>query len=139
MAEILIKAISAAHADPMKDQRGCYKRGMPVVVMPDGHPWGLEEGLPKFVLLKIPLIPVPVVEKYIAQAVDGNGDVIQRRTWQIRWDDLPAAARNKLQNTGQLVVKATASYTGSFDYTWAQIKDYFRNTQTLLTENAELS
>lgn len=28
MAEILVKAVDSTHADPLKDQRGCYKRGM---------------------------------------------------------------------------------------------------------------
>jgi hypothetical protein len=36
MAEILIKAISISNADPSKDRSGCYKRGMPVQVLPDG-------------------------------------------------------------------------------------------------------
>ncbi len=39
-------------ADPLAD-RDCYKRGDPVVVMPDGHPWGRKEGTPNFVVLKI--------------------------------------------------------------------------------------
>jgi hypothetical protein len=43
MAELLVKAISNSHIDPTKDQRGCYKRGDVVVVMPDGHQWGKEE------------------------------------------------------------------------------------------------
>ena len=140
MAEILIKAISAAHSDTTKDQRGCYKRGMPVVVMPDGHPWGLEERLPKFAVLKIPLISVAQVEKYIAPQLDLVDPTLitRRRLWRVRWDDLPASDRNTIASTGQLVIKATAAYTGPFDRTWAQVKSFFRNELTGLNETADL-
>jgi hypothetical protein len=66
MAELLIKAVDATHSDPAKDSRGCYKRGDPVVAMPDGHSWGVREGLPKFVLLKVPGVTVAQAQQYIA-------------------------------------------------------------------------
>lgn len=66
MAELLIKAIDATHSAPAKDARGCYKRGDPVVVMPDGHAWGTREALPKFVLLKVPGVTVAQAQQYIA-------------------------------------------------------------------------
>lgn len=139
MAEILIKAIDAIHTDAVKDRRGCYKRGMPVVVMPDGHIWGLEERLPKFIVIKIPLVSVDRVLKYIGEWRDiDNRTVLQRRRWRIRWADLPLAARNKLQSTGELTIKATNAYTGAFDYTWVQIRDYFRNDETLANETGVL-
>jgi hypothetical protein len=53
MAELLIKAIDMTHPDPEKD-KGCYKRGDIVDVRPDGHPWGKEEGPPKFYIVKVP-------------------------------------------------------------------------------------
>ena len=137
MAEILIKAISAAHSDPTKDQRGCYKRGMPVVVMPDGHPWGNEERLPKFVVLKIPMISVAQVQKYIEPQIESDV-VTRRRLWRIRWADLPALAQSILTTTGMLTIKATEAYTGTFDYTWTQVKVYFRNQLTGLDETADL-
>jgi hypothetical protein len=138
MAEILVKAVSATNPDSTKDQRGCYKRGMPVVVMPDGHPWGLEERLPKFVVLAIPLISVAQVRKYLDQQIEA-GAVTRRRLWIIRWSSLPAAAQTILQTTGLLTIKATAAYTGPFDYTWTQVKDYFLNQFTGLNDTAELS
>lgn len=137
MAEILVKAISVAHSDPTKDQRGCYKRGMPVVVMEDGHPWGAEEQLPKFVVLKIPLISVDKVRKYIDQQIEG-GIVTRRRLWCVQWASLPAAAQNILATTGQLTIKATSAYTGPFDYTWTQVKGFFLNQLTNTTETADL-
>jgi len=65
MAEILFKAISVTHADPDKDRRGCYKKGYPVVVMPDGHTWGKEESLPKFIIVKCPEVTVEQCKQYI--------------------------------------------------------------------------
>ena len=133
MAEILVKAVSAAHVDPVKDRRGCYKRGYPVVVMPDGHPWGLEERRPKFVVLKIPTIPVSRVLKYIE-----TWEGVQRRRGRVRWDDLPTRAKNRLANDGELIIKAGA-YDGTFDYTWEQVKAFFRNDETGLDETETMT
>jgi len=142
MAEILVKAISAAAlSDLTKDQRGCYKRGMPVVVMPDGHQWGLLERLPTFVVIKLPMVSVERVQKYIEEQrelVNGELTMTRRRLWRIRWAGLPAAARNTLLATGELVIKATADYTGPFDYTWLQVKQYWQNQLTGLDETADI-
>lgn len=132
MAEILIKATDATHPDPAKDRRGCYKRGMPVVVMPDGHPWGAEERLPTFALLKVPLVPVARVEQYVEAWTD-----VQRRRWRIRWADLPLATRTKWQTTGELIIRARLEYLGPFDHTWAQVKAFFRNDETGLDETGD--
>lgn len=43
MCEILVFLANNTHADPTKDRRGCYKRGMPVVAYDDGHTWGRDE------------------------------------------------------------------------------------------------
>lgn len=137
MAEILVMARSNSNADPTKDQRGCYKRGMPVVVMEDGHSWGTQENLPNFAILFVPLISVDQVKKYTDRQVEG-GIVTRRRLWQIRWLDLPPVARNKLQTNGFLIIKATAAYTGDFDFTWAQVKTFFHNLLTDLDETVEL-
>jgi hypothetical protein len=145
MCEIIVKAIDAVNSDPVKDRRGCYKRGYPVAVYPDGHIWGAEERLPKFVIIKIPGVSVdnPIVQKYtqpqLEDTPDANGNypTYRRRLWQIRWADLPTAARNKLASNGQLIIKV-GTYSGPFDYTWAQVKGYFRNLKTNLDETVEL-
>lgn len=145
MAEIIVKAISVTHPDPVKDRRGCYKRGYCVAVYPDGTRWGNEERLPKFVIIKIPGVPVDnaVIQKYTQPQredvpdADGNYPVYRRRLWQIRWDDLPQAAKTKLATLGELIIKA-GTYTGPRDYTWAQIKGYFRNLKTGLDETADI-
>jgi len=141
--ELLVRAKNNTNADPEEDRRGCYKRGMVVLIMPDGHQWGNGERLPGFVVIKIPEISVAKAQKYIAeqyQGVDADGVPIRyrRRLWQVRWDDLPAAAKTRLANDGELVIKATDAYSGSFDYTWTQVKSFFRNLETNLDETADL-
>jgi hypothetical protein len=85
MAEFLIKAIDATHSDPEKDKRGCYKRGDFVVVMPDGHEWGKEERLPKFVVVKIPGLSVETAKKYILSHDEPRPAT---RTWnKLDWDE----------------------------------------------------
>ena len=145
MAQILVKARDSIRNDGRDNVR--YQRGYPVVVMPDEHTWGLEERLPKFVVIKIPLISVERVKKYIEQwmvvaGLDDEGrerwEMANRRIWKIRWDDLPVAARNKLRDSGELVIKATNAYTGIYDYTWTQIKTFMRNQITDTDETEEL-
>lgn len=135
--ELLVKAVDHTHSDPTEDARGSYKRGMIVVCMPDGHVWGNEERLPRFVVIKVPGISCGQVQKYASAWLDGNGDTVRRRLWQIRWADLPLAARQKLATTGELVIKA-GTYNGAFDYTWTQVKAFFHNLQTDTDETADL-
>lgn len=66
MAEILIKATDAANIDPATDRMGCHKKGYPVLAMPDGWPWAAGEGLPGFVLLKVPDATVAEVTQFFS-------------------------------------------------------------------------
>ncbi len=135
MAQILVMAIDKTHADPTKDRRGCYKRGYPVVVMPDSHTWGREECPPTFVLIKIPGASVDKVRKYLEPEREGtaNADgiypVYRRRLWKFRFDDMPAAALKKLRDKGELTIKV-GDYAGDYDYTWRQVRNYLRNLKT---------
>lgn len=135
--EMLVRATSNTHPDITKDRTGSWKRGMIVVVMPDGHVWGRMETLPTFVVIKVPMVSAAKAAKYLAQQIDVNGETYRRRLWQIRWADLPQAAKNKLA-AGGLTIKATSDYTGPSDYTWTQIKTYFRNLETGIDETQDL-
>lgn len=117
MAEVLIKAISASHSDPVKDLRGCYKRGDIVVIMPDGHSWGAMEGLPNFVVVKIPGVSHTAAQKYLA-GTEGQ----LRRNFHIRVDDVPNAIRQELRDTGETTVS------------WQQVRGFIRNKVTGLDE-----
>ncbi len=184
MAEILLKAMDATHPDTEKDRRGCYKKGAPVVVMPDGHAWGAKEVWPTFTVIKVPGVSVAKVEKYALpeteealgrqiipleewqrKLLEGNfigflsqpttirefgidgvihvelegmqRKIYRRRKWQIQWNELPQGAKDKLIATGELTIKA-GSYSGAFDYTWAQVKNFFLNHTTGLRETADI-
>lgn len=124
MAEILVKA---SDADPAVADAFRWLRGHMVVVMEDGHGWGLEERLPKFVILKFPNVPVARVQQFIADNSGPGADATMRRVWQIQWDQLPAAARNRLASQGQLVIGVPAYYSGASDYLWSQIRAFVLN------------
>lgn len=135
-AEILVMAVDHTHSDATKDRRGSYKRGMPVVVMPDGHEWSHKEGLPDFVVIKIPGISVDKVMKYLQPEMNG-GSIYRRRLWHISWADLPQAAKDKLLADGELIIKA-GTYPGPYDYTWAQVKGYFKQITSGQAETGDL-
>jgi hypothetical protein len=52
--EFLLRNFDSTNPDPDRDRMGCRKRGMCDAEMPDGHEWGNLEGLPRFVILKVP-------------------------------------------------------------------------------------
>jgi hypothetical protein len=122
VAEILLKWLDATNGNAVKDQRGCYKRGDPVVVMPDGHPWGREELKPpaqggKFVVVKVPgLDPVLVKERLEAPErsdllFDNTGDFLVTRRRRVGLD-LSAFASNTLQameRDGEITLTLTAA------------------------------
>lgn len=118
MAELLIRARSTTHSDVQKD-RMCYKRGMPVVAMPNGHVWGSEERLPGFVVLRISGTTVAQLQRLLDPNLDddlsallGQDVVLRRRRYRFNLDSLPAAVRDELLATGMV----TAS--------WTQVRDY---------------
>lgn len=130
MAEILIKAIDATHLNPVKNQRGCYKRGDPVVIMPDGWGWGTEETKPpidggKFVIIKIPGVTPQQVHdaiharwpglQHILESELQAGMVVRRRQLTFNIDLLPSAVKNTLNRTG------------TYTTTWAAIKSFVRD------------
>jgi hypothetical protein len=134
MSEILIKAFDNTHSDPIKDQRGCYKKGMPVVVMEDGHIWGSSEGLPNFYVLKLPGISVDRVRHFINPETEDGGiderghpivNTVRRRTWRIFIEDLPQGAINKLNTEGYITIANTGG-----DYTWTQVRNYIKKITT---------
>lgn len=95
MAELLIKAIDAiVEDDPVKDKAGSYKRGDVVVIYPDGHEYGKIEGLPKFMIVKIPDLSFKDAQKYIEEEVDdtdlNNIITITRRRYKFLVDDIPS-------------------------------------------------
>lgn len=133
MCELLVFAVNNTHADPGKDRRGCYKRGMIVVVQTDGHVWGLEESKQawiaagmdvaawhdKFVIVKIPGVSVAAAQEAIShQTEDDSGTplfeaggttpkIFRRRRWKLLVNTLPSAILNALQTDGEVTVTAS--------------------------------
>lgn len=146
MAQILIRLKDNSHSDPTIDLK-CYKKGMPVVVMDDNHVWGNKEKYPDFFVIKVPGISVDTVNKYISPEEVQNGfeddgvtprmEMYRRRLWQIQYDSLPNAAKNLISTNGEVIIKA-GSYNGSYDYTWAQVKNYFKNLKTNTVETVNI-
>jgi hypothetical protein len=104
VAELLVKAVDATHPDPAKDARGCYKRGDPVAVKPDGHAWGALETLPRFWVVKVPGATVAQLEQYVAALTNPDGSTNRRREWGVDTAKMPGGVRNTLQNTGTVTV-----------------------------------
>jgi hypothetical protein len=121
MAELLIKAISAAHADPVKDARGCYKQGDVAAIFDNGHEWGAEEGLPKFWIIKLPNITVAeayqlevMISMYDTPAPTPDSTVLRRRTAFFDVSLLNGGQRNTLFNTGMLTLLANFTQAQKF-------------------------
>lgn len=96
-----MKAVDASHADPTKDARGCYKAGDPVVVMPDGHPWGAAEGLPTFWIVKVTGMTVDEGRAFLAASP------LVRRTHRLDTASIPGAILAILNATGVVTVTRT--------------------------------
>lgn len=122
MCELLIHARNNTHADPKIDRRGCYKRGMPVVVYEDGHVWGRLESKQTWiaegnaaatwpsqgalVILKIPGVPASQMSALCdVQMEDDAGaalvDAFRRRRWQFALGRLPVQIKDTLNTSGE--------------------------------------
>lgn len=135
MAELLVKGVDSG----TNIAGWTWLRGHPVVVMDDGHEWGAAEQFPAFAVFKFPGVPVATVQRYLADDGSATQEPTMRRIWQIRWADLPLAARNLIKANGGLTIMVAAyGYTGPYDYTWAQVKTYWHNNVTNTNETADL-
>lgn len=135
MAEFLVKARDPIDLPKDEESRErCYRRGDIVVVMKDGHEWGKEERLPKFVVVKIPGLDVAkakhLTDPYYTDTglVDLNGEAIlkltARRKWKVLVDTVPTAISKELTDKGIVEVS------------WDKIKSYVYDKVT--TQTAEI-
>jgi hypothetical protein len=134
-AEILVKAVDAVNSNPTKD-RGCYKRGMPVVIMDDGYKWGSSECPPLFFIVKVPGVPKEKMQKYI-EAWNDTTFIAQnpfvmhkRRIWTIKIDDMGKPVTDALTAKGTLSVNAVDASKVGHDFTWDEFQKYFVNQIT---------
>lgn len=130
MAEILIRAADSLHPDPAVDARGSYKRGDPVCVMPDGHPWGTAERDPaRFYIIEIPGVAVSTLAKYL-EPVWGTPDPVTGERLRIR------RRRWHAQGTPQ-AWQAELAARGRLRKTWAEVRGYIRDKTTGRTEQGK--
>lgn len=54
-----------------------------IVVRPDGWQWGKEEGLPNYIVVKIPSISFEVAQKYEDVLKDETGKILKKRKYRI--------------------------------------------------------
>ena len=126
MAQLLIMAEDHTHPDPVKDQRGCYKRGMVVEVFEDTKV--LTQPMPApFVVVKISGVTKAQAEKYLQHETDGvdtegNPIPVRRRAFHLAWSALPLAVRNALVNNRY------------YETTWTAVRQYVRNIKTGVAE-----
>lgn len=97
-----------------------YRRGDPITVQRNGHPWGREEGLPNFVVVKIPGLSVERAKEFVdpgfwepaefgdpefnAPDVEDRRVKRHRRKVRIFWQEAPAAILQELATTGEVTV-----------------------------------
>ena len=135
MAECLIFNQDNTHEDPLVNERDCYKQGDVIVIMPDNHPWGLQEHpstatTPKFWLVKIPNIETDILQflnlQYTQPKQDMEGfDILLQRVWKLDITQLSPELLTQLTTTQQL----------SLD--WATDKNMFRHKITNLPPDIE--
>ena len=97
MCEILVRAFSTTNEDPVKNERGCWKKYDVVDIRPDGFLWGAEECPPKFEVIKVPTVAVEDLA-YLRQTVTDNSDpqkgpvTMLRSKYSLNYDELPQSA-----------------------------------------------
>lgn len=139
MCRIAIRGKSGVSADESVH----YQTGDFVTVQDDGFDWGGMDpanaqnqpvgtynywdgsGLRPWYFIDIPGIPAN--HPRIASLL--QADPSYRRRHRLRREDMPAGAVQKFQDDGIIVIQV-GSYAGPFDYTWDQVRSYFRDKVT---------
>ncbi len=118
MAEVLVKATSAFDILHPQSEMALPKRGMPIVIMPDGHRWGVSEGLPDYVVIKTPGMAVAAInhlteiETQNAAGVDVGG-MYRFRRWFIDVDSIVFNNGVAYLSLWQLAAKTTRISDGA--------------------------
>lgn len=144
MGYLLIRAHTDAHLQPGTQEydQACRYRGAIVEARDDAHPFSAYERT-VFVRLWAPGVPLDRLYRFVRPQHDPITPRRFLRKWRhlLRWSDLPAAARNRLQNAREIVVSTTfhdPAIHPSADYTWAQVRSFLRDLQAGTDEDGEL-
>jgi len=128
MALLLVYGKNNTHSNSTKEQRGCYKLGDIVQVLnEDAHDGNIVRNpiAPPMLLIRVSGITSEAVRhamkpEYMAITEAPESIVVTRRLFRFRLEDLPQAAKDKLQ---------TDRYS---EVTRVQAKAYLRNKITTL-------
>jgi hypothetical protein len=96
--------------DERKYERSHNVPGDPISVMPDGHEWGREEGLPNFASLDMDGVPVKEMAQYCVSeespilSLRGRPLVMRDRAFNIQIAKLPQAIQDGLRRDGKAAV-----------------------------------
>jgi hypothetical protein len=128
MALFLLYDRDNHHPNPIKDARGCYKRGMIVEVLDDSkHDGDLVKNpiMPPWILVRVTGVTKQQALKYMHPRLSeidvdtaGNPLVIGRRLYKVLVDTIPAVIRNKIIADRFVEVSL------------AQVRNYIQNLQT---------
>lgn len=92
MCEFLIKAQEPWNNDDPEAPDSRARLGDIVVVRPDGWPWGREECLPRFVVVKVPTLSVESGEVFVQRLEDASHQVMLKyRRYQLSTADVATA------------------------------------------------
>ena len=119
MAIFLIRDSDRLHADPVKDARGCHKRGDIVAVFDDTETV-VDRPAPPFLVVQVTGVTKAQAEKYLDPEMDPVDPTvtIRRRKYGLALDALPPAILTTLTTNRKITVTA------------AQVRDYLRNKTT---------
>jgi len=119
MADLLIMAVNRTHPDPIKDARGCYKRGDIVEVFEHGKLQVPPANTP-FVLVRVTGVTKAQADNYMVEHREllKPFNLIKRRIYNIDWTLLPLSVINQLRDNRFIEVSL------------AQVKNYIRNKNT---------
>lgn len=110
MAELLVLNKSNQRGDA--GDAGRYCRGDVVCVQPDGHKWGSKEGLPDFVVVKLPGVPAEQLQDLMepdeSELLDKDGE---RTRLGRRKQRLDLAKLGKLAD-GKVTLKSAVALRG---------------------------
>lgn len=124
MAILVLIARDATHANPEKDQRGCYKTGDVVAVHDDSAHDGNLVANPvqaPWYLVRVTGVTKAQVERVLESEREADGPdakILTRRKFRLNPADLPLAVRQTLQRDRYLSV------------TLAQARNFIRNKRT---------
>lgn len=123
MALVLVQLVDRTHPDPVKDQRGCYKRGDIIVIYEDWQHDGdtVKNPIrPGVCLVRVTGVTKAQLEAFIAPETTGERRLVtRRRAYRLDFSLMSPALRNAIE-------------TGSRFYTvsWTQVRNFVRNKTT---------